>query len=181
MDMSARYKEMGQFLTQEMKPDFDKLGVELNMLLVENISLPPEVEQALDKRSSMGVLGNLDQYAKFQAAEAIRDAAKNPGAAGMVMGMGVGSALGGQVAGAAASQGGGAPPSMPSGAVAFFVAINNQQMGPFDSAGLKAKVASGEVTRDSLVWKQGMTTWTPAKEVAELAALFASAPPPLPQ
>lgn len=180
MDMSARYREMGDFLTQAMKPDFDRVGLELTSMLVENISLPPEVEQAMDKRSSMGVIGNLDQYSKFQAAEAMRDAAKNPGAPGMVMGMGVGSVLAGQVAGAAGggASGGQAPPAMP--VTMFFVAINNQQAGPFDSGGLRAKVAAGELTRDSLVWKQGMANWAPARDVAELAALFSAAPPPLP-
>ncbi len=177
MDMSARYKEMGDFLRDQMKDGFEKLGIELTMMLVENISLPPEVEQAMDKRSSMGVLGNLDQYTKFQAAEAMRDAAKNPGGAGMVMGMGVGSMLGGQVAGAAAG-GMASPPPMPT--MAFYVAINNAQAGPFDAGGLRAKVASGELTKETLVWKQGMATWAAAKDVPELASVFGSAPPPLP-
>ncbi len=177
MDMSARYKEMGDFLRDQMKEGFEKLGIELTMMLVENISLPPEVEQAMDKRSSMGVLGNLDQYTKFQAAEAMRDAAKNPGGAGMVMGMGVGSMLGGQVAGAAAG-GMASPPPMPT--LAFYVAINNAQAGPFDAGGLRAKVASGELTKETLVWKQGMATWAAAKDVPELASVFGSAPPPLP-
>ena len=91
MDMAARYNEMGEFLSQAMRPSFEKIGLELTSMFVENVSLPPEVEQALDKRSSMGVIGNVEQYAKFQAADALRDAAKNPGSAGMMVGMGVGS------------------------------------------------------------------------------------------
>lgn len=177
VDMSARYREMGEFLTLEMRPWFEGIGLDLTTMLVENISLPPEVEQALDKRSSMGVIGNVDQYAKFQAADALRDAAKNQGAAGMMVGMGVGNVLGGQMAGAAA----GAthtPPPIP--VVAFFVAINNQQAGPFDAASLRAKVASGELRPETLVWKQGMANWAPAREVSELAAVLNSAPPPLP-
>jgi membrane protease subunit (stomatin/prohibitin family) len=125
----------------------------------------------------MGVLGDVDRYSKFQAADAMRDAAKNPGAAGMVMGMGVGSVLGGQVAGAAAG-GMASPPPMPT--MAFFVAINNAQAGPFDAGGLRAKVASGELTKETLVWKQGMANWAAAKDVPELAGVFGSAPPPLP-
>lgn len=178
MDMAARYNEMGEFLSQAMRPNFEKMGLELTSMLVENVSLPPEVEQALDKRSSMGVIGNVDQYAKFQAADALRDAAKNPGGAGMMVGMGVGSVLGGQVAGAAMG-GTSAPPPLPS--VSFFVAINNQQTGPFDAAGLKARVASGELKPETLVWKQGMPTWAPARDVADLAAILNSAPPPLPR
>jgi len=162
-----------------MRPDFEKIGLELTSLFVENVSLPPEVEQAMDKRSSMGVIGNVEQYAKSQAADALRDAAKNPGGAGMVMGMGVGSVLGGQVAGAAmGGGGGGGPPPMPS--MSFFVAINNAQAGPFDAGGIRAKVASGELKPETLVWKQGMANWAPARDVGELAAFLNAAPPPLP-
>ncbi|MBX3376923.1 MAG: SPFH domain-containing protein [Phycisphaeraceae bacterium] len=182
VDMSARYREMGEFLTLEMRPWFEGIGLDLTTMLVENISLPPEVEQALDKRSSMGVIGNVEQYAKFQAADALRDAAKNPGAAGMMVGMGVGNVLGGQMAGVAAgSASGGTPPTPPPiPAVAFFVAINNQQAGPFDASALRAKVAGGELRPETLVWKQGMASWAPAREVPELAAVLNSAPPPLP-
>ena len=63
--------------------------------MIENISLPEDVEKSIDKRTSMGVLGNMDQYAKYQAAEAIRDAANNQnGVAGMGVGMGAGAAMG---------------------------------------------------------------------------------------
>ena len=65
--------------SRRSRPELAKMGVTLTQFFVENISLPPEVEQALDKRTQMGVLGDLDQYTKFQTAEAIRDAAKNPG------------------------------------------------------------------------------------------------------
>ena len=59
--------------------------------MIENISLPDEVEKAMDRRTSMGVVGNLNQYAQFQAAEAMREAANNQnGAAGMGAGMGAG-------------------------------------------------------------------------------------------
>jgi membrane protease subunit (stomatin/prohibitin family) len=175
VDMSARYREMGEALRTQLAPDFDKIGLELTMLLVENISLPPEVEQALDRRSSMGVIGNVDQYAKFQAAEAIRDAAKNPGPAGAVIGMGMGQVLGGQMMGAAAAGPvAAAPPSL------FFVVIDNQRTGPFDAAALRAKAASGAVTRETLVWREGMGSWMAVRDVPELAPVLASSPPPIP-
>ncbi len=64
--------------------------------------LPKEVEQAMDKRTSMGVLGDLGQYQQYQAAEALRDAAKNEGGglAGAGAGLGAGAALGGVMANA---------------------------------------------------------------------------------
>jgi membrane protease subunit (stomatin/prohibitin family) len=79
LDLAGNYDQLGQFLLQRIAPEFEAVGLELTNLLVENISLPKEVEAALDKRSSMGIVGNLDQYTQFQAAEALRDAAANPG------------------------------------------------------------------------------------------------------
>lgn len=63
--------------------------------MIENISLPEEVEKTMDRRTSMGVMGDLGKYSQYQAAEAMREAANNPGgSAGMGMGMGAGVAMG---------------------------------------------------------------------------------------
>ena len=62
--------------------------------MIENISLPDEVEKAMDRRTSMGVVGDLNKYTQFQAAEAIRDAANNPnGMAGLGATMGMGAMM----------------------------------------------------------------------------------------
>jgi hypothetical protein len=71
------------------------------------------------------------------------------------------------------------PPPLPS-ANPYFVALNGQQTGPFGLDELQQQVQCGQLTRATLVWAQGMTKWTPASEVAELNALFANIPPPLP-
>jgi hypothetical protein len=134
----------------------------------------------------MGVLGNLDQYTRYQTAEAIRDAAKNPGGiAGAGAGIGAGVAIGQQMAGAlggaaSAPSAGAAPPPLP-GAAGYYVGIGGKQAGPFDQASLGEKVRDGSLTRTTLVWKPGMAAWAPAESVAELQPLFASVPPPLPQ
>lgn len=185
LDLAGNYNEFGKFITEKMKPEFEKYGLDLPRLNIENISLPPEVEAALDKRSSMSVVGNLDAYTKYQTAEAIRDAAKNPGAAGTFVGMGMGQVFAGQMAGsagasAAAQSGGpGAPPPLPQ-AVPFFIAIDGKQAGPFEAGLLKGKAMSGELKPETLVWKAGMASWAPAKDVPEIAAMFNQAPPPLP-
>ena len=179
LDLSGNYTELGTALGGQVRPEFDRLGIEVPTLLVENVSLPPEVEQALDKRSSMGIVGNLDQYAKYQAAEAIRDAAKNPGTAGTFVGVGVGQVLGGMMQQSAAGAAAGMTTPPPLG-TAFFVAINNQQQGPFDAGLLAGKVRSGELTRDTLVWKQGMAAWVRAGDVPEMTQVLSSVPPPIP-
>ncbi len=93
LDLASNYDELGKFIMQRMKDDFGQFGLEIVALVVENISLPPEVEQAMDKRTSMGVIGNLAAYTQYQAANAIGDAAKNPGAGGLAAG-GMGMAMG---------------------------------------------------------------------------------------
>ncbi|MGN6725637.1 MAG: SPFH domain-containing protein [Tepidisphaeraceae bacterium] len=179
LDLAAHQDELGKVLIDRVNADFKPMGLEVGALVVENISLPPEVEAALDKRTSMGVIGNLDQYVKYQSAEAITKAAENPGGvAGIGAGLGVGMNMANQMAGAmqAPVQ---APPPLP-GMVQFHVAIANQQQGPFDLSAMQQKITAGLVTRQSLVWKPGMPQWTPAEQVAELAPLFAAVPPPLP-
>lgn len=182
LDLAAHYNELGDFLTGAIAPEFARFGVELSQLLIENVSLPPEVEQALDKRSSMGVIGNLNAYTQYQAAEALRDAAKNPGAAGQMSGIGVGmimaNTMGQTVSGAAASA---VPPPIPGGAgPVFHVAINGQATGPFGLDAVRDRVATGQVTRDTLVWKPGLAGWVPASQIPEVAALFPASPPPVP-
>ncbi len=184
LDLAANQDELGKVLIGRVNPDFQAMGLELASLVVENISLPPEVEAALDKRTSMGVIGNLDAYMKFQSAEAIAKAAENPsGMAGMGAGMGAGFAMANQMAGAMSASGAAqsvTPPPLPAGN-SFFVAIDGQQQGPIDMNNLLTRVQSGQVKRETLVWKQGLPNWIRADEVAELKALFDAVPPPLPK
>lgn len=186
LDLAANYNELGALLQDKIQPEFTDYGLSLTKLLVENISLPEEVEQALDQRSKMGVIGDLGKYTQLKTAEAIEKMAENPGAGsgglGMIAGLGVGGVITGAMqAGAQASgvQSTPTPPPLPT-ATAFFIAINGQQTGPFELAALQAKAAAGEISRDSLVWKTGMTDWAPAGERAELSGLFQT-PPPLPK
>ena len=182
LDLAGNYDKIAQVALERIRPDLAQMGLSLTAFYIENISLPPEVEQALDKRTQMGVLGNLDQYAKYQTANAIPEAAKNPGGlAGAGMGLAAGVAMGGQMAGAlaGAAQPTAAPPPLPQSG--YFLGIGGQQQGPFDAATLAAKVRDGSLTRATLVWKQGMPGWVAAETVPELQTLLASAPPPLPK
>lgn len=114
LDLAAQYKEIGETLRGKINEEFKEWGIDVTKFFVENISLPPEVEAAMDKRASMGALGNVDQYMKFQAADALRDAAQNEGGgAGLGAGLGVGFAVGNQMANAFGQQGGGAQGGAP--------------------------------------------------------------------
>jgi membrane protease subunit (stomatin/prohibitin family) len=189
LDLAASFTELGAAITPVLGADAAKYGLEVTTFLVENVSLPEEVERALDKRTSMGVVGNLDAFTKFQAASAMEAAARNPGGgAAEGMGLGMGFAMAQQMAGALSGgqgqgqgQGGAsAPPPLPQ-QPAFFAAYDGAQAGPFALEALRSDAGSGRLTRETLVWRDGMAGWTAAGEVPELATLFAAAPPPLPQ
>jgi membrane protease subunit (stomatin/prohibitin family) len=101
LDLASNYDELSVFGRKKMNEDFKNFGLELTKFIIENISLPQEVEAAMDKRTSMGVLGDAQRYTQFQAADAMRDAAKNPsGGAGLGAGLGAGFAVGGAMANA---------------------------------------------------------------------------------
>ena len=98
LDLAGNYDRISKLALETIRPDLQTLGLALTFFYIENISVPPEVEQALDTRSKMGVLGDLTGYALYQSATAIGDAAKNPGgAAGAGVGIGAGIALGQQM------------------------------------------------------------------------------------
>jgi len=178
LDLAANYDELSTFARDRIAPEFAAYGIEITKLLVENISLPAAVEEALDKRSQMGVIGNLQAYTQLQAAESMEAAAENPsGTAGAGMGMGMGFAMANQMGQAMA--GGQQPPPVP-GAATFFVAVEGRQTGPFDMNALRQQAAAGTLTGETLVWRQGMAQWTPAARVAALAGLFGQTPPPIP-
>ena len=183
LDLAANYDQLGQFVLGRIAPEFANYGLELTTILLENVSLPPEVEQALDRRTSMGVVGDLSKYTQFQAAEAMRAAASNPGAAGQAVGMMVGMGVGQQASpwGARPAEPAAAPPPPPPPpAAAYHVAVDGKATGPFGLDQLRQQLAGGAFTTASLVWAPGMAGWLAAGEVGELKPLFAAVPPPVP-
>jgi membrane protease subunit (stomatin/prohibitin family) len=187
LDLAANYNEMGVLISDTIQSDFTEIGLNLTKLLVENISLPPEVEQVLDKRSSMGIVGNLGAYAQFQAANAMEKAAENSiggnlGAAGM--GIGVGAAMMNQVGNvfqqnqfnpneAKADT----PPPLP--AAQYHIIKNGNQDGPHSLSEVIAMASNKAINKDTMVWKKGMAGWAAAGSVAELTDLFDNEPPPI--
>jgi len=92
LDVAARYGELGAALLPLINPQTkEKYGLEVTSFVVENVSVPPEVEQAIDKRSSMAAVGNLNDYVKFQMAQGLEKGGGGPG--GMAAEMAVGMAM----------------------------------------------------------------------------------------
>ncbi|MFN2529985.1 MAG: SPFH domain-containing protein [Pyrinomonadaceae bacterium] len=99
LDLASNYDELSKFTRTKLNDEVKAFGLELTKFVIENISLPQEVEAAMDKRTSMGVIGDVGRYAQFQAADAMRDAAQNPsGGAGTGAGLGAGFAIGNAMA-----------------------------------------------------------------------------------
>src|SRR6266404_7672594 len=124
LDVAARYGELGEALRPLINPQMiSKYGIEVQSFIVENVSVPAEVEQAIDKRSSMAAVGNLNDYVKFQMAEGMTKG-EGGGTASSAAQLGAGLALGQQLAqslsagqaNAPAAQSGTTPPPSPSAA-----------------------------------------------------------------
>ncbi|MDX1357690.1 MAG: SPFH domain-containing protein [Clostridia bacterium] len=96
LDMAMNYDELGVEAVSNLQPRFTSLGLKLVSLYIENVSLPEEVEKVLDKKTQMGVVGDMKTFTQYQTAEAIRDAAQNEGGgtAGAGVGLGAGVAMG---------------------------------------------------------------------------------------
>jgi membrane protease subunit (stomatin/prohibitin family) len=202
LDLAAHQQDIGDRLAGALSQELAEVGIAIPKFIIENISVPPEVEKAMDKRTEMGVVGDLDRYTKYQTANAIAEAAGTPGSGmGEGLGLGMGVAAGQRFAQNINPQQGypqqqyppqGAPqqgyqqPPAPAGPPPlppqpqWYIAVNGAQQGPFDAAGLSGQVSAGALTRDTLVWRNGMAQWTAASQVGELATLFGAVPPPLP-
>lgn len=187
LDLAANYNELSIFLTKKIAPEFLEYGLEITKLLIENISLPLEVEEALDKKSSMGIIGNLDNFVKFQSAQAMEAAAKNPGGdASSGIGIGMGFAMANQLGKILATPqepAPGAPPGIQREAAEsrYFIGENGAKTGPFDLHTIIGYIQAGPVTGETLLWKQGMTGWEKAETFGELKTALQATPPPLPE
>ncbi len=189
LDLAANYEDLSLYVTNKIRPEFVAYGLDVVKLLVENISLPPVVEEALDRRTSMGVVGSLRDYASFQAAEAMTAAAGNPGGgAAEGIGLGIGFAMANKMAESLSQPASRSDylqlPRDKAGQAQvedrYYLAVSGGQTGPFTFQELADKVRSKEVVRESLIWSKTLVDWTPAGQIQVLDDLFAEVPPPLP-
>ncbi|MCA5005768.1 SPFH domain-containing protein [Sphingobacterium bovistauri] len=194
LDLASNYDEVSQIIQGKITPEFNEIGLNLNKFLIENISLPEEVEKMLDKRSGMGIVGDLGAFAQFQAANSMEKAAENPNGGG-IMGAGMGAGLGmgmmGQMGnvfqerkfeGNQQQQGiTNLPPPLPNqDQKSYFYVAQGQQQGPVSYEQVKSLVNTGSIQKDTLVWFAGLEAWEKASDNQDVSALFANTPPPIP-
>jgi membrane protease subunit (stomatin/prohibitin family) len=178
LDMAANTADLGKLIATAITPKVAEYGLSIPEFYIENISLPEEVEKVLDKRTSMGIAGDLSKYMQFKAAESLDNPGSGAGAmmgAGMAAGMGAAMAQGAGPWGAAPV----APPPPPPASKAWHIAENGQTKGPFSESDLAGMAQSGALTRATLVWSAGQDGWKPAAET-DLARLLSQTPPPPP-
>ncbi len=103
LDMAANQIEVGKRMLTVLQPEFAALGLALETLVVENLSLPEELQKLLDERIGMNMIGNMGQYMQYKTAQSIPIAAANEGGggfAGLGAGLAVGAGMGQQMVGA---------------------------------------------------------------------------------
>ena len=122
LDMAANQMELGQKIAEHLKPSFAELGLTLDTFVVENLSLPEELQKMLDQRIGMNMIGDMGRYTQFQVAQSMPIAAANEGggAAGIGVGLGAGLTMAQQMmnamrpaAGARATAPAAPPPPLP--------------------------------------------------------------------
>ena len=198
LDLAAQYMDLGEALRERMNPWFiENYGIQLTDFVVENISLPPDVEKMLDKRTSMGLVGDMNAYTQFQAANAMETAAGRPGGGGNPMldagmGLAMGGVMGNQMMNAQGRGGtfnpnmgfgggqqapGMAPPPPPQAVLHYSGPSGQAQLSAADIAQRVAADRSGSHN----VWAPGWPGWKPWSQVPEVAGLVPpAAPPPAP-
>jgi membrane protease subunit (stomatin/prohibitin family) len=187
LDLAMSYRSLSEKMRQAvLEMVDDEYGLEIPQLHIVNISLPAEVEKALDVRTGMAAVGDMGAYQAYQIGTSMPVAAQNPagGLAGAGLGMGMGMAMANPMMHGMQSGpmgGGNAPSPVPPPPVAppppppvptWHLAENGEAIGPFTQPQLAEAVTSGRMRPDTLVWRAGMQGWTQASEMPELRPLF---------
>ena len=186
---ASNVNEISEYVHGVIGPEFGQYGIEVTKFLIENVSMPDEIKKEIFELSRLNAI-DLNKLAQMKAAKAMEKAAENQsGTAGAGMGMGMGFAManqmgqtftGGQQQQPQNQQA--APPTPPPvpPALTFHAVINGQQAGPYDMNTLKQMAMQNQLTKEVLVWREGMANWTAAGQVPELSSIFGSVPPPIP-
>jgi len=183
LDLAANYREFSEQLrVAVLERVDDEYGLDIPQLNIVNISLPEEVEKALDTRSSMGVIGDMNAFQQFQMGKAMTAAAENPSGGGAAegMGLGMGFAMANRMVQAPGMAGGGAAAPPPPPTTVWHVAVNGQTQGPFSDQQLAQAAQAGQISPATQVWTPALGGWTPAGQVPQLAGLFGPPSPPPP-
>jgi membrane protease subunit (stomatin/prohibitin family) len=191
LDFASNYRKLASELQKKVQERIDdEYGLELPQLMIVNISLPEEVEKALDVSTKMKVIGDMNRFQQYQMGEAMTTAAANPAGGGAAEGLGLGIGLamanrmtpvGGLPMGGIPMMGAVAPtPAVSLPPTLWHVAHQGQTLGPFSSQQMLDAIGRAELRADTMVWTAGMPAWQMARDVPQLAGYFQAPPPPPP-
>lgn len=190
IQINSHLMDMSEFVHTELTNEFEKYGLAMESFSIMSINVPEndpsyiKLRQAIDKAAQLKIVGR-DVYQMDRSFDVLDKAAANEGSAGGMMNMGMGLGMGvnmGNQMGNMFSQNmntQATPPPLPQMAN-YYLAINGQQQGPYDTNTICQYIQGGQLTRETLAWKQGMPTWSPLGTLPEFANLFGVCPPPIP-
>jgi len=177
LDLASNYEQLSQYIGEKLRDEFSKYGIELTTFLIENISVPAAVEEALDKRTQMGIVTDLHQYLEFQTAESMTSATGNSTAA-MGASMGVGFAMADKLSKNFGERKGYIPEPFEK---MYYYAKNGEPIGPLNIDEVEALILENKIESNTLIWSSGMENWQKARRLEEIESLFnLLTPPPLP-
>ena len=180
LDLAASYDTFANFIKEKVQKDFEDYGLRLEQVLVENISLPQEVEKAIDKRSSRAATGNLDEHLKYQTAESLT---KEGSSASEMASIGAGIAMANEISksfgNSNASSSSGATPPPPPSAKPYYIVKDGKANGPHKLSDIQKMIEYGQLNENSFIWQEGMDGWEKLKDVLG-DLLKDNTPPPVP-
>jgi membrane protease subunit (stomatin/prohibitin family) len=174
LDLASHYQSLSEKLRSAVVSRIrGEFGLDLPQLILVNVSVPEEVERALDAKSSMSLLGDLARYQQYQVGQSTPIAAANPagGIAGAGLGLGMGLAVATQMTSVATAS----PPAL------WHYEERGRAAGPFSASQISEAIAAGRLVATTLAWTSGMPAWKEISQISSFAHLFSSTPPPLPR
>ncbi len=179
VQFASNYKDLSDFVQQKLQSEFAEYGLKIHKFLISSINLPEELQQRLNERTGMNMIGDVNRYQQFKAAEAMADAARSGNVTGGVEGM-MGMAMMQMMMNQQRQSSPAGAPVPPPITQQFYVAVGGNQIGPLSLDQLSQMVSSGQLTPQTYVWRQGLPNWVQASQLPETASLFGSVPPPPP-
>jgi len=181
LDLAASYDDFAKYIKENLKDKFENIGLSLEDVYVENISLPKEVEEAIDKRGARKATGDLDEHLKYQTAESLTKEGSGAAdiaaiGAGMAMANEISKSLNKEKEEKSASLSTTPPP--PPKQKPYFIVKNGKADGPHSLEAIKEMILNGKINKKTYVWQEGMDGWERAGEY--LKDLFNSTPPEIP-
>lgn len=197
VDIPAQVDEISKACKDRISEEFEKYGILITNFYAESINYPednPQVEQ-INQAQANKLQRDIEgfTYQQERSFDVMDSAAQNEGNSGNLMGAGMGLGMGLGIGGTMGNQMGSiggqlntnqnkqnqsTPPPPPGSSI--FVLVNNKQEGPFNLEQLKTFIQNGQITKETLAWKEGMSQWDKAENLHEISQLFSSSTPPPP-